>query len=135
MKIERIIRVIKKYRLIIKFVLVGACNTLVSFLLFVLFIKILGEERYQVSLLASWSLSSVISFTMQKVFVFQTKGNWLKEYVKCLMTWAIGYCINAVSLELIVHYAGLHVIIGQIIAIFLTTVSTFLLFKYFAFKR
>lgn len=124
-----------QYQQIIKFILVGACNTLISFLLFVLFIKILGEERYQASLLVSWSFSSVISFTLQKKLVFQTKGNWLKEYVKCLMTWAIGYCINAVSLELIVQYAGLHVIIGQIIAIILTTISTFLLFKYFAFKR
>lgn len=126
---------INKYKLLIKFVLVGACNTLISFILFVLFIKILGEEKYQLSLLASWCFSSVISFSMQKLVVFQTKGNWLKEYVKCLITWSVGYGINAVSLEIIVHYARLHVIIGQIIAIFLTTTSTFLLFKYFAFRR
>lgn len=126
---------INKYRLVIKFVLVGMCNTLISFLLFVLFIKILGEENYQISLLASWSFSSIISFCMQKMIVFQTKGNWLKEYVKCLITWSIGYGINALSLEVIVRYFALHVLIGQIAAIVLTTLSTFILFKYFAFNR
>lgn len=120
---------------IIKFVLIGICNTLVSFILFAAFVKFLGEDAYQVCLLASWCVSSFFSFTMQKVFVFQTKGNWLKEYVKCVMTWAVGYGINAVSLEIIVHYWKLHVIIGQLAAIAFTTVSTFLLFKYFAFKK
>lgn len=126
---------INEYRLVIKFVLVGMCNTLISFLLFVLFIKILGEGNYQISLLASWSFSSIISFGMQKMIVFQTKGNWLKEYVKCLITWSIGYGINALSLEVIVRYFALHVLIGQIAAIVLTTLSTFILFKYFAFNR
>lgn len=130
-----IIKFIKKYPQIVKFVLIGICNTLVSFLLFVLFINILGEERYQVSLLLSWCFSSFFSFTMQKVFVFQTKGNWFKEYVKCIITWGIGYGINAVSLGIIVHWLNYHVIIGQIIALLLTTIATFLLFKYFAFKH
>ena len=95
---------IKKYRVLIKFVLIGTSNTLISFLMFIVFLALLGKNHYQLSLFASWVFSSVISFTLQKTIVFRTKGNWIKEYVKCLMTWSIGYGINAVSLELIVHY-------------------------------
>lgn len=126
---------INKYWLIIKFVAVGTCNTLISFLLFTLFIKVSGEENYQASLFASWFFSSFISFVLQKTIVFQTKGNWLKEYVKCMISWSVGYGINALSLELIVQYFAFPVLIGQLIAIVLTTLCTFVLFKYFAFNR
>jgi putative flippase GtrA len=126
---------IKKYRVLIKFVLIGTSNTLISFLMFIVFLALLGKNHYQLSLFASWVFSSVISFTLQKTIVFRTKGNWIKEYVKCLMTWSIGYGINAVSLELIVHYFELPILLGQILAILLTTISTFLLFKYFVFKK
>jgi Predicted membrane protein len=118
-----------------KFVFVGICNTLVSYLLFALFIKVSGEENYQASLFASWFFSSFISFVLQKTIVFQTKGNWLKEYVKCMISWSVGYGINALSLELIVQYFAFPVLIGQLIAIVLTALCTFVLFKYFAFNR
>lgn len=134
LKIERIIYLIKKYRLFIKFLLIGGSNTFISFMLFVFFIKVLGEEHYQLSLLASWCFSSIISFALQKTVVFKTKGNWLKEYVRCLITWAIGYCINAVALAVAVHWLVLHVILGQLLALSLAAISTFFLFKYFAFN-
>lgn len=134
LKIERIIYLIKKYRLFIKFLLIGGSNTFISFMLFVFFIKVLGEEHYQLSLLASWCFSSFISFILQKTVVFQTKGNWLKEYVRCLITWAIGYCINAVFLAITVHWLAMHVILSQLIALSVTTLATFLLFKFYAFN-
>lgn len=130
-----IINIVKKYRVLIKFILIGTSNTLISFLMFIAFLALLGKGHYQLSLLASWVFSSVISFTLQKTIVFKTKGNWIKEYVKCVMTWSIGYVINAVTLELIVSYWKLHILLGQIIAISLTTIITFLLFKYFVFKK
>lgn len=130
-----ILSTLKKYRLAIKFVLIGTSNTLISFLMFTAFLALLGERYYQLSLLASWFFSSVISFTLQKTIVFKTKGNWIKEYVKCLMTWSLGYVINAVSLELIVFFGELHILLGQIIALILTTIITFLLFKYFVFIK
>ena len=134
-KIERIIRVIKKYRLLVKSLLIGGSNPVISFLLYVLCIQLLGENRYQLSLLVSWCFSSFLSFSLQKIVVFKTKGNWLKEYKRFLLTWAIGYCINAVTLTVTVHWLALHVIISQLIAISLTTISTFLLFKFFTFRH
>lgn len=131
----KLIKLMRKYKQITRFIFVGICNTLVSYLLFVLFIKMLGKDAYQISLFASWVISSFFSFTLQKIFVFQTKGNWLKEYVKCVISWSIGYGINAVSLGILVDYLKYNVYFGQLIAIVLTTISTFLLFKYFAFKK
>lgn len=134
-KIKWIISLIKKYRLLVKSILIGGSNPVISFILYVSFIQLLGEEKYQLSLLASWCFSSFIAFTLQKMAVFKTKGNWLKEYKRFLQTWSIGYCINAVTLAIAMHWLSWHVIISQFLALFLTTATTFLLFKYFTFRH
>lgn len=134
LKIDTFTGVIKKYRLLLRFLLIGGNNAFASFLFYVLFIKVLGAEHYQISLFVSWCFSSFLSFILQKMLVFKTKGNWLKEYKRCLMTWAIAYCINAVTLAIAVHWLVLHVIISQLIALSITTITTFLLFKFFAFN-
>ncbi len=118
----------------LRFLLVGGFNTVVSYMMFACFIFLIGAEKYQQSLILSWILSSCISFTTQKIFVFQTKGNWLKEYIKCILTWSIGYFINAGTLEAVIVLLKMNVYIGQALSILLTTVITYILFKHFAFK-
>lgn len=135
LKIDKVTGVIKKYRLLLRFLLIGGNNAFASFLFYVLFIKILGAEHYQISLLASWCFSSFLSFILQKMLVFKTKGNWLKEYKRFLLSWFIGYCLNAVTLAIAMHWLVLHPIISQLIALSVTTITTFLLFKYFAFRH
>ena len=91
----------------LRFLLVGGFNTVVSYFIFVGLTLIFGNERYQTSLILAWMLSSVISFSTQKIFVFCTKGQWLKEYCKCCMSWMLAYLINAGMLEMSVRYLGL----------------------------
>ncbi len=118
----------------IRFLLVGGSNTGISYLLFVALLYLLGEAHYQISLALAWFFSSFISFTMQKIFVFQSKGAWFSEYVRCLATWGVAYAINAGVLELSVQYAHIPPYMAQFFALALTTVITYFLFKHFAFK-
>ncbi len=118
----------------IRFLLVGGLNTGISYLLFLILLFLMGETHYQMALALAWLFSSFISFTMQKLFVFQSKGSWLIEYVRCLATWVIAYAINAGILELSVHYAELPPYVAQFFALAFTTILTYFLFKYFAFK-
>lgn len=71
----------------------------------------------------------------KKVFVFCTKGHWLKEYFKCCTTWVVSYACNALILELIVKYISKNVYLSQLVSIFIASVVTYVLFKYFAFKH
>ncbi len=119
----------------VRFLFVGGANTGISYIMFVLFLYFLGDENYQLSLALSWFCSSFISFTMQKTIVFQTKGSWIAEYIRCLLSWSIAYVINALLLELCVTYFNLLPLVAQIIAVCFTTISTYFLFKYFAFRR
>lgn len=122
----------------IRYILVGGFNATVQYLLFILFLWLLGEQQYQFSLVLSWCISSLSSFATQKIFVFCTKGNfqnWIQEYVKCVGVWITSYFINAVILDLLVRLGEITPYIAQIIAIACTTITGYILFKYFAFKH
>lgn len=122
----------------IRFLLVGGFNATVSYLMYVGFVLWLGEDKYWLSMTLAWVFSSFISFTTQKVFVFCTRGHfydWVKEYIKCVGVWIVAYLINTVMLEVFVRAAGINVYLAQFLAIVCTTVSSYVLFKYFAFKH
>ena len=102
----------------IRFLIVGGFNAGVSYLIYSAFCIILGEHAYQIALALAWIISSVVSFTTQKFFVFRAKGNWMKEYL----------------LEIIVKVLHINVFIAQIIATLSAAVFTYILFKKFAFR-
>ena len=119
----------------IRFLFVGGFNAGVAYIIYSLFCIVLGESAYQAALALAWAISSVISFTTQKLFVFESKGNWIKEYIKCCTTWFFSYLINAGLLEFTVKSLHLNVFVAQIISTFIASVFTYILFKTFAFKK
>ena len=118
----------------IRFLFVGGVNFVFSYLLFVLFIFLLGQELYHVCVVLQWSISSVFSFCNQKYFVFCTKGNFWQEYIKCSSTWLVGCLLNEILLKILLHYFT-NIYILQICSIGFVSVFTYVAFKYFAFKR
>lgn len=119
----------------LRFLLVGGYNAAFSYVIFAIALYLLGQEHYQICVALQWIISSVFSFINQKVFVFCTKGNWIKEYLKCCTTWVVSYFLNAIILELIVKYVSKNVYVDQLVSIFIVSVVTYVLFKYFAFKH
>lgn len=122
----------------IRFLLVGGFNATVSYLMYVVFILLLGQEQYWLAMTLSWIFSSFSSFATQKIFVFCTRGtlkDWIKEYTRCIGVWIVAYFINTVMLEVFVRYCSINVYPAQILAIISTTISSYVLFKYFAFKH
>lgn len=119
----------------IRFLIIGGINAGISYIIYAIAVFLLGEANYQICVALQWIISSVFSFTNQKLFVFCTKGHWIKEYFKCCTTWAVSYACNAILLEFIVRFLIKNVYIAQIISIFLASIVTYVLFKYFAFKH
>lgn len=118
----------------IRFLLIGGCNAAFSYIIFAIAIHFIGEAHYQLCVALQWIISSVFSFTNQKLFVFCTKGNWLSEYCKCCTTWVVSYAVNALILEFLVRFVTKNVYVGQFFSIMCTAVVTYVLFKHFAFK-
>lgn len=120
---------------IFRFIIIGGVNALISYLIFVIALLIIGECHYQICVALQWIISSFISYLNQKFFVFCTKGNYINEYLKCCSTWAFSYFLNVVIIEILVRYLIKDVYIAQFLAIAIVSVSTYILFKFFAFKK
>lgn len=119
----------------LRFLFVGGLNAGISYLLYSIFVLSLGAAFYQTALALAWLISSVTSFFTQRYFVFNVKGNLVKQYFKCCTTWVISYMINAGILEVFVKNLRLNVYLAQIAATFTAAVFTYILFKKFAFKQ
>ena len=120
---------------VIRFIIIGAINAAISYVIYILAVLILGQDNYQLCVALQWGLSSVISYTNQKFFVFMTKGNYLKEYLKCCSTWVISYILNVIILEIFVRYITKNVFIAQFISLAIVSAVTYILFKFFAFRH
>ncbi len=119
---------------IFRFFIIGGINAAISYVIYAIVIFILGEGYYQLAIALQWLLSSVTSYINQKFFVFCTKGNYLKEYMKCCSTWVVSYFLNAIVLEIFVRYLIKNVYIAQFISLFIVSIVTYILFKFFAFR-
>lgn len=119
----------------IRYLIIGSFNAGICYLIYSIICLIMGDSFYQIALALAWFLSSAISFIMQRTFVFEGKGVWYKEYLKCCITWFFSYLINAGLLEFTVKYLHMNVYLAQLISNFTAAVFTYILFKTFAFRK
>ena len=119
----------------VRFVIAGIVNMAIRYLIFVLLGLAFSVSRYQLVLLATWLLSSVIAFFSYKHLVFRTEGNHLKEFVKSLLIWCLSYVLNAALLEVLAGRLAWNVYLAQVAAIVLIVAVNYLLFKHFAFRQ
>ena len=119
----------------LRFLLTGGVCAGISYLMFAGFVLWLGTAHYQLSLALAWGFSSIVSFFLQKILVFRSRGRWLPEYLKCLITWFVGWGINAGALAAAVSLLRMNLWPAQAAAIALTAAASYLLFKYFVFKK
>ncbi len=118
----------------VRFILVGGWNTCVAYGLYVLILWIMDSKHPQIALFASFILSTVQGYLTQKIFVFHTKGNYVKEYVKCLGTWGICYLFNAFLLGVFLYFK-FNPYIGQLFSCLIISVNSYLMLKYIAFRN
>lgn len=119
----------------VRFLLVGGSNFVTSYVIFLLFLWMLGNPAKQVALILSFIFSSPISFWTQRVFVFSSDDYLKERYVKCLIVWTLGYLLNAMLLEFFVDILGIIPEISQLIASIVVAISNYIFLKHFAFKE
>ena len=116
----------------IRYILVGGYNTVISYALYALFLWLWG--RPQLALFLSFVTSSVNSYWTQKIYVFATRGNYLKEYIRCLLCWGIGYFLNTGILQGLL-WMDVNPYLAQVFALALVAVGSYLMLKYLAFQN
>ena len=94
---------------VIRYLTVGAINTAFGYGCFALFTMLLTPfvaYGYLFALLISNLFGITFSFLGYKWFVFKTKGNYLKEWVRCVGVYSGNMALSAATLPLIVSMVG-----------------------------
>ncbi len=100
---------------VVRFLIVGAWNTLFAYGLFALLTYLLTrriESPYVAAMTAS-GLGSVVcitvSFVCHKLFVFRTRGNFLKEYLRAFVVYGGTSLVGFILLPLVMAALNLFV--------------------------
>ncbi len=137
----------------IRFLVVGVCNTIVSYLLFLALLATLGaalhtlsdssstllsrigDAYYLIVQWAGWVLMVPVSATTMKYFAFRSPGRLIPQIARAYLVYLPAQGVSTLILWLAVRVAGLPPQVGQLITIFAVTVFTFLGHKYFTFRH
>ena len=115
----------------IRYVLVGGYNTVVSYALYTMFVFL--KVNPQPALFWAFVVSSVNGYLTQKFYVFNTRGNYINEYVRCFAGWGVSYGLNA-GLLAVFLWLNMNPYLSQAVALILVTVNSYLMLKYIAFR-
>ena len=127
----------------LRFLLVGGFNTVfayaVFFALYWLFINlnIWDFDKIIVSnaaLVVQYFITINLSFATMRYYVFQSHGNWKKELLKAWSVYVGLLFINAPVISFLI-WLGIHPLLAQALYLTFSTIITFLLHKYYSFRK
>ncbi len=121
---------------VIRYIAVGACNTIFGFGCYAFFTLLLTQMfsyGYVLASLLANLLSITFAFLGYKWFVFRTQGNYLKEWIRCVGVYAGSMILSVTALPLVVniirrqpgHDRSAPYIAGAIVLVFSVVFSFF----------
>ena len=136
-----LLRLIRDQR--IAFLVVGAFNTGVGYLLFVLFDFLVGRQvtpalgasaASVVTLLCAHVVAPMIAFVLHRNLVFRVRGHALRDFVRFQAVYVVTFSINIVLLPVLV-LLGIPTLLAQLLITVVTVVISWFGHKYFSFRR
>ncbi|WP_419817090.1 GtrA family protein [Glaciibacter flavus] len=122
----------------VRFLIVGAVNTVVAYLLFAAFTRWLfgtSAGGYLLSLALSYAIAIVMAFVLYRRFVFRVSGNVLIDFIRFVGVYALTITINFVALPLLVEALHVPVLIAQALIVIVATLISFFGHRSFSFRR
>lgn len=131
----------------LRYLLVGGFNTVFAYSILAILLWIYGKINlsanfnFNKEIIANFALFTQyilcvnVSFITMKYYVFQSKGNWKKEFIKAWSVYLFLYLINAPILTFLMVILNLHALVAQAIYLIFSTVITYILHKYYSFRK
>ena len=127
-----------------RYLLVGLWNTLFGYGTFALLTAVLNpfvRHSYMWASLLSGLLNITVAYLGYKWFVFKTKGNYLREWIRCVAVYSGGIIFGLIALPMLVlvirrntHYVAQAPYIAGAILMAVVVVYSFLGHKKFSFR-
>ncbi len=125
----------EKWRSFIGFLLVGALNTLVLFVVYYAIVLLLGERYYMLGQGLGYFAGIVNSYGLNSRYVFTGTRRGMDAFLRVCLCYLLTYGIQALLLFLFVQVLHISAMVAPIIAVVITTIINYFLNKFFAFQK
>jgi putative flippase GtrA len=129
---------------LVRYILVGGWNTLFGYCVFAGFTYALTgllPYAYMVAAVLAHIVATTVSYVAYKVFVFKTKGNYLREYLRFYVVYGVGAVLSLTLLPIFVYLVTPLVrqpshapYVAQALVVPLVVLSSFIGHKRFSFR-
>lgn len=129
-------RFLTKHEQKIRYLIIGGWNTVFGYGVFAaLYFWLADTMHYLMILSISYILSITNAYVGYKLFVFKTRGNILREYLRFYAVYGISFLFNLASLPLFIEILKLNMYVAQAIVTMVTILGSYMLHKNFSFKE
>lgn len=120
----------------INYLLIGGWNTLLGYLIFVALYYLFRQIiHYLILLIISNILSITNAYISYKIFVFKTRRNYLREYLRFYVVYGGAFALNFILLPVCVELFHIQPVIAQGVLMFLTVIFSYFGHKNYSFKK
>ena len=137
MKIK-IIELYKKYQEIIKYLIIGVLTTIINYVAFAIFVKILNIDMH-ISNIVAWIVSVIFAYFTNKLFVFESKSFKIQVIGKEIFTFGVARIFSLLLEEAIlyifVNLLNMNQMIIKLVANIIVIIVNYILSKYIIFRK
>ncbi|GHT95475.1 hypothetical protein AGMMS49545_18500 [Betaproteobacteria bacterium] len=120
----------------LRFLVIGAWNTLFGYAVFVLLYSFTGsQENYVWIALISHFIAIINAFICHKHLVFHSRQNWLLEFLRFNLSYAFSLVLGIILLTGAVEILHWHPVMAQGILLIFSTIISYLLHRNFSFRK
>jgi len=136
---EKIIELYEKYKEIIVYLIFGVLSTLVNFVSYFIFARIIGIDEV-ISSGISWICAVLFAYITNKIFVFNSKTATLKEIIKEATTFVSCRIVSGIfcdvgTFAVMVKILKINDIIAKIITQVMVVIVNYIFSKLIIFKK
>ncbi|MBF0382827.1 MAG: GtrA family protein [Magnetococcales bacterium] len=120
----------------IRYLIGGAYNTLFGFVFFATIYYYFSDQVHYLILAIISNIAAITnSFVVYRLFVFKSKGNILKEYLKVYVVYGASFIISLIMMALMVELLHIHPVVTQGLILVVTVIISYLGHKNYTFKK
>lgn len=106
---------------VMRFLVAGAINTLVGYLLYVLALQLLP---YRLAYTVAYALGVVVAYTLNTYFVFHTRWHW-RSLMAFPLVYLLQYAVGLVALAVLVERLAVPAMVAPLLVVIITIPLTF----------
>lgn len=128
-----------KYKEVINYIVFGVLSMVVNFASYYLFARVLNIDEV-ISSGLSWFCAVLFAYITNKLFVFDSKTNTAKEFLKEMISFFLARILSGIlcdvgTFALMVKVFGINDMIAKVVTQVMVVIVNYILSKFFIFKK